>query len=68
MKKVFFAFVTVATLALVSCNNAPKEETPAATEETAAPAAEEAAPAATEAAPAVTDSPAVAPAAAEPAK
>ncbi len=56
MKKVFFAFVTVATLALVSCNNAPKAEEPAATEETA-PAAEEAAPAA-EAAPA-TDTTAV---------
>ncbi len=40
MKKVFFAFVAVATLALVSCNNnqPAAEETPAQTEETAAPA------------------------------
>ncbi len=62
MKKVFFAFVAVATLALASCNNAPAtEETPAATEETATPA-EEAAPA-EEVAPAATDSVAVVPAA-----
>ncbi len=50
MKKVFFAFVAVATLALASCNNnapateeTPTEETATTTEE-AAPAAEEVAP------------------------
>lgn len=66
MKKVFFAFVAAATIALVSCNNKPAEETTTeqtATETTEAPAATTEAPA-TETAPA-TDSTAAAPAAAE---